>query len=76
MKTYILKKDVEVKTKPSEDEGDFVGAYGSGQSVNVDFESGERQRLELEYFSKRGFWFDFGLIFKTIPAVLKHRGAH
>ena len=43
---------------------------------DVDFESGERQKLELEYFSKRGFWFDFGLIFKTIPAVLKHRGAH
>ncbi len=40
MKTYILKKDVEVKTKPSEDEGDFVGDYESGQSVNVDFESG------------------------------------
>lgn len=40
MKTYVLKKDVEVKTKPSEDEGDFVGAYGSGQSVNVDLESG------------------------------------
>ena len=42
---------------------------------DVDFESGERQKLELEYFSKRGFWFDFGLIFKTIPAVLKSRGA-
>lgn len=40
MKTYVLKKDVEVKTKPSEDEGDFVGDYESGQSVNVDFESG------------------------------------
>ena len=40
MKTYVLKKDVEVKSKPSEDEGTFVGAYGSGQSVNVDLESG------------------------------------
>ena len=42
---------------------------------DVDFESGERQKLELEYLTKRGFWFDIGLIFKTIPAVLKHRGA-
>lgn len=42
---------------------------------DVDFESGERQQLELEYFSKRGFWFDIGLIFKTIPAVLKSKGA-
>lgn len=43
---------------------------------DVDFESGERQKLELEYFAHRGFWFDLGLIFKTIPAVLKHKGAH
>lgn len=42
---------------------------------DADFESGERQKLELSYFSKRGFWFDIGLIFKTIPAVLKRRGA-
>ena len=40
MKTYILKKDVEVKNKPSEDESTLVGAYGSGQPVKVDLESG------------------------------------
>lgn len=40
MKTYILKKDVEVKSKPSEDESTLVGAYGSGQPVKVDLESG------------------------------------
>ena len=42
---------------------------------DVDFKSGERQKLELEYFSKRGFWFDAGLMFKTIPSVLKRKGA-
>lgn len=42
---------------------------------DVDFESGERQKLELEYFGKRSFWFDFGLIFKTVPAVIRHKGA-
>ena len=42
---------------------------------DVDFKSGERQKLELEYFEHRGFWFDLGLVFKTIPAVLKHKGA-
>lgn len=46
--------------------------YGRGEST---FESGERQKTELEYFSKRSFWFDISLIFKTIPAVLKHKGA-
>lgn len=42
---------------------------------NADFESGERQKLELEYYSKRGFWYDVGLIFRTIPAVIRKRGA-
>ena len=42
---------------------------------NVDFSSGERQTLELDYFKHRGFWFDIGLIFKTVPAVLTKRGA-
>lgn len=42
---------------------------------DVDFASGERQKLELEYFTKRGFWYDLGLVFKTIPAVLRRDGA-
>ncbi len=42
---------------------------------DVDFDSGERQKLELEYFTKRGFWFDVRLILKTIPVVLKRKGA-
>ena len=41
----------------------------------VDFESGERQKLELEYYSKRSFRFDTKILFKTIPVVLKARGA-
>lgn len=47
----------------------------SGRS-NVDYLSGERQKLEIEYFTKRGFWFDIGIIFRTIPAVLKSKGAY
>lgn len=43
---------------------------------NISYESRERQRLEIEYFTKRGFWFDIGIIFRTIPAVLFHKGAH
>lgn len=42
---------------------------------DVDFASGERQKLEMEYFSKRSVFFDLKLIFLTIPAVLKHKGA-
>lgn len=43
---------------------------------NVDYASRERQKLEIEYFTKRGFWFDIGIIFRTIPAVLGSKGAH
>lgn len=39
------------------------------------YENGERQKLELEYLSKRGFFFDLKLIFCTIPAVLRRDGA-
>ena len=46
----------------------------SGRS-NVEFSNGERQRIELEYFKIRGFRTDVKIFFKTIPAVLKHRGA-
>ena len=46
----------------------------SGRS-NVEFSNGERQRIELEYFKIRGIRTDIKILFKTIPAVLKHRGA-
>ena len=41
----------------------------------VTFATGERQRLELAYFEKRSLLFDFGMIFRAIPAVLSHKGA-
>lgn len=47
-------------------------AYGRS---NVTFESGERQRMELEYFAKRNLWFDFMILLKTIPAVFNEDGA-
>lgn len=42
---------------------------------DVDYKSGERQKEELAYLPKRSFFFDLKLIFLTIPAVLKHKGA-
>ena len=39
------------------------------------YKNGERQRLELTYLQKRGFFYDLKLIFLTIPAVLKQEGA-
>ena len=46
----------------------------SGRS-DLDFQSGERQKLELQYFEIRGLGIDIKILFKTIPAVLKHKGA-
>lgn len=42
---------------------------------NVTYSSGERQKMDLTYFERRSLWFDLKLIFLTIPAVIKRRGA-
>lgn len=39
------------------------------------YETGERQKQELAYLSKRGFFYDLKLIFLTVPAVLRGDGA-
>jgi lipopolysaccharide/colanic/teichoic acid biosynthesis glycosyltransferase len=47
-------------------------AYGRS---NVTYETGERVKMEMKYFEKRGWLFDLKIIFATIPAVLSHKGA-
>jgi exopolysaccharide biosynthesis polyprenyl glycosylphosphotransferase len=44
----------------------------SGRS-NLGFE--EWVALDLEYIERQGFWYDIGLVLRTIPAVLTGRGA-
>ncbi len=46
--------------------------YGRSSAT---YETGERQKQELAYLPKRGFFYDLKLIFLTIPAVLKRNGA-
>lgn len=45
--------------------------YGRSSAT---YETGERQKQELAYLPKRGFFYDLKLIFLTIPAVLKRNG--
>lgn len=45
----------------------------SGRS-DIDFD--ERLRMDIEYIRKRSFWFDVRLIFKTVTAVVRSRGAY
>lgn len=42
---------------------------------NVTYSTGQRQKMDMEYFEKRSLAFDLKLILLTIPAVLKRRGA-
>lgn len=41
----------------------------------VGYDTGERQKLELEYFNKRSLLYDLGMIFKAAFVVFKKKGA-
>ena len=53
----------------------LIGYWAVMGRSNVSFSSGERQKLELDYFKLRSTLFDISLIFRVIPAVLKGKGA-
>jgi lipopolysaccharide/colanic/teichoic acid biosynthesis glycosyltransferase len=44
--------------------------YGRGLA-----EFDDRTRLDIAYVQRRSIWFDFQILFRTIPAVLTRRGA-
>lgn len=69
---YFTKEEIEIIYSARPGITGYWQVYGRS---DVTFESGKRQELELEYFQRRNFWFDIGLIFRTIPAVLKRKGA-
>ena len=53
----------------------LLGYWAVKSRSNADFDSGERQKLELEYIDKRSIWFDIKIILRAIPAVLSGKGA-
>ena len=63
-------QDIMLSARPG-----LIGYWGVKGRSNIDFSSGERQKLELDYFKLRGLLFDLGLMFRVIPAVLKGSGA-
>lgn len=63
-------QDIMLSARPG-----LIGYWGVKGRSNIDFGSGERQKLELDYFKLRGLLFDLGLMFRVIPAVLKGSGA-
>ena len=50
----------------------YWAAYARSEAT---FETGDRQKLEMEYLKRRSFWFDIKLVFVTILSVFKRKGA-
>lgn len=70
-KGYTLEQqDILLSTRPG-----LTGTWQVEGREITEFQSGKRQHLDLLYFEKRSVWYDLGVIFRTIPAVLKHKGA-
>ena len=53
----------------------LISYWGVNGRNAVSYDGGRRQQLELEYFNKRGLFFDLGLIFKAIFVVISCKGA-
>lgn len=77
----VLKEELE-KHYTEEEQREFVsvkpGLTGYWQAYarnNATYESGERQRMELYYIRNRSFWLDLKIVFDTMGAVIRKRGA-
>ncbi|MCC8052222.1 MAG: sugar transferase [Clostridiales bacterium] len=77
----LTRSEIETNFTPEEQEmllsckPGLTGNWGVCGRSDVTFESGERQRLELEYVEKCGVLTDLKLIFATVGVVVKGKGA-
>lgn len=69
---HFTKEEAEIMLSAKPGITGYWQVYGRS---DADFASGERQKLTLEYFSKRSLWLDFKILILTIPVVIKHKGA-
>ena len=67
---YARELDVLYAGKPG-----LTGYWQVRARNNADFASGQRQQLELEYYSKRSLLLDAWILIMTIPTVLSKKGA-
>ena len=51
----------------------ITGLWQISGRADVDFD--ERLRLDIRYLQRRGLLFDIEILIKTIPALLRRRGA-
>jgi lipopolysaccharide/colanic/teichoic acid biosynthesis glycosyltransferase len=67
--TYLLWQTERLDTVP--------GLTGLWQIIGrAETEFDERLRLDIAYIERQGFWFDINILFQTVAAVAKARGAH
>ena len=77
----IVKKELEINYTKEQAEILLSAKPGlvSHWAVNgrnlIGYNTGERQKLELEYFEKRSLLYDLGMIFKAAFVVFKKKGA-
>ena len=64
-------KEVLFQAKPG-----LTGLWQVSGRSDVTWESGDRQKLELQYLQTRSLGKDLAILFKTVPAVLNKKGAH
>lgn len=67
---YGENRDTLFKVKPG-----ITGLWQVSGRNNITYESGERQALELEYIQKRSLSLDLKILFLTVGAVFKMKGA-
>jgi lipopolysaccharide/colanic/teichoic acid biosynthesis glycosyltransferase len=68
-KTYTLWHTERLEVTPG-----ITGLWQISGRSDVDFD--DRLKLDIEYLNKRSFFFDLILLYKTIFAVIKPRGAY
>lgn len=53
----------------------LTGYWQAYARNNATYETGERQKMELYYVQNQSLWLDIKILFATVGAVLKERGA-
>ncbi|MDA1229624.1 MAG: sugar transferase [Planctomycetota bacterium] len=67
--TYTLWHTERLEVQPG-----ITGLWQVSGRSDVDFD--DRLRLDIEYIRQRSLWFDLKLLYRTIAAVVKPRGAY
>ena len=66
------KEEIQLLTSTRPGLTGYWQVYKQGKTA---YQSGDRQKMDIEYFERRSLLFDLKLIFLTIPALIKRGGA-